>query len=370
MKIILSFVIKEFRQLKRDKRILPILIVAPIIQLILLGYAATFDIKNIQLAVCDLDESRTSKNLIEKITSSSHFLLKYYVEDPNDIDKLFKSNQIKSAVIIPTDFEKGIYSKNVKPILFLTDGTEGTTASVSLIYARAIIFKYLKDFLNEEKREISPKIEYQVRIWYNPEMKSSNFMIPAIFALLLSIITMLIPSMSLVKEKEIGTIEQLFVTPIKPYQIILGKMTTFMLISIIDIIFVTIIAVLWFEVPLRGSVFNLFLATFLFLFTTLGIAIFFSTITYTQQQAMMSVMFLFLLPSMLLSGFIFPIENIPYFFRWISYLLPLTYFIEILRGVFLKGNTFFELSKQYTILMIIGLLIFTLSLIKFKKNIN
>jgi ABC-2 type transport system permease protein len=334
--------------------------------LIILGYAATFDIKNINLAVYDMDKSRLSKELIDNFISGSYFLLNSYVENQNEIDRLFKSNQINAALLIPNGFEKSMYSNSDISILFLADGTEGTIANVALSYARMIVNKFASNY----NTSAPLKINYEIRIWHNPELKSSFFMIPAIFALLLSIISMLVPAMSMVKEKESGTIEQLFVTPIKPYQIIFGKMITFMLISILDVIFVTLISIFWFGVPFRGSIIDFIVAILLFLFSTLGVATFFSSNTNTQQQAMMSVMFLFFLPSMLLSGFIFPVENIPYPIRGISYILPLTYFIEILRSLFLKGNSMIELLRQYLMLCIIGITIFLFSLLSFKKKIK
>ncbi|MGB9599197.1 MAG: ABC transporter permease [Myxococcota bacterium] len=362
MRILIAFIRKELRQIRRDKRILPILIVAPVLQLIILGYAATFDIKNINLAVYDMDRSRLSKELIDNFISSSYFLLNSYVDNQNDIDNLFKSNRINAALLIPKNFEKKMYSDREISVLFIADGTEGTTANVALFYARKIFNK----FINQSSLP-HIQIDYEIRVWHNPELKSSFFMIPAIFALLLSIVAMLVPSMSLVKEKETGTIEQLFVTPIKPYQIILGKMSAFMLIAILDVILVNLLSIFWFGLPFRGTVFDFAVAILLFLFSTLGVATFFSSNTNTQQQAMMSVMFLFFLPSMLLSGFIFPVENIPYPIRGISYLLPLTYFIDILRSLFLKGSSMAELSFQYKMLAIIGITIFTFSLLRFKK---
>ncbi|MCX7945239.1 MAG: ABC transporter permease [Deltaproteobacteria bacterium] len=369
MWVIISFIKKELRQIKRDKRILPILVVAPVLQLLVLGYAATFDIKNIEFAVCDFDMSNSSRELIDNFTSSSYFILKYQTHSTTEIDTLLSSGRIKSALIIPKNFEKQLYTDRNTKVLFLTDGTEGTMANVSLMYARTILSRFINRYNTGQMYRV-PAIRYELRIWYNPDLKSSNFMVPAIFALLLSIVAMLIPSMALVKEKETGTIEQLYVTPIKPYQIIFGKMSAFMLISIIDVVIVTTIAVLWFNVPLRGSLFDLVAAILLFLISTLGIATFFSTVTNTQQQAMMSVMFLFFLPSMLLSGFIFPVENIPLLVRWISYILPLTYFIDILRNLFLKGSTISELWIQYSMLSLIGIAIFIFSLLKFRKNID
>jgi ABC-2 type transport system permease protein len=367
MKILFAFLRKELIQIRRDKKILPILIVAPLLQLIILGYAATFDIKNINISICDMDNSKHSKELIDAFTNTGYFRLYSMCKTPSELDGLFLRGRINSALIIPQDFERAILSGSDINIPFFVDGTEGTTANVALSYARQIINNYFKQEFSEGKSTLY-NINYELRIWHNPDLKSAHFMIPAIFAILLSIIAMLIPSMAIVKEKETGTIEQLYVTPIKPYQIILGKMLTFMLISIVDVILVMSVAIYHFGVPFRGSVIDFAFAIILFLFSTLGIATFFSTITHTQQQAMMSVMFLFFLPSMLLSGFIFPVENIPFPIRGISYILPLTYFIEILRSIFLKGSSFIDLMRQYSILGGLGITIFIISLLKFKKQ--
>ncbi len=366
MNILIAFIKKEIRQIRRDKRILPILIVAPLLQLIILGYAATFDIKNISLAICDLDNSDTSRDLIGSFTSSSYFKIFKHVNRPDDVDKLFNSNHINAALIIPYEFQKKIISRQKNQILFIVDGSEGTSANVALMYARNIIKSFeIKNSLTESR--IIPEIDYRIRVWYNQELKSSFFMVPAIFALLLSIVTMLIPSMAIVKEKEMGTIEQLYVTPIKSYQMILGKMITFFIIGIVDVCLVTLVAIYHFGVPFRGSVFDFGISILLFFLSTLGIALFFSTNTKTQQQAMMSVIFMFFLPSMLLSGFIFPIENIPQPIRLISYCLPLTYFVDILRSLFLKGSSITELSHQYIMLGLIGVVIITFSFMRFKK---
>lgn len=347
------------------------MIIAPIAQLLILGYAATFDVKKIPTIICDLDKSPRSRDLINKFLNAGYFSMIKYSDNLKDIDTLLDGNIARAGIIIPNGFGKNIERKADTKISVISDGADGITSAVSISYSNLIITQY-SAILQPAGGKIIP-VPYlipELRIWYNQDLKSTYFMVPGILALLLLIVTMVVSSMSLVKEKELGTIEQLSVTPIKTYQVILGKMSPFVVISLVDVIIVVLVATLWFEVPLRGSLIDLFFAVMLFLLSTLGLGLFISINVSTQQQAMMSAIFLAVFPSMLLSGFIFPIENMPQLIRPISYILPMTYFMRIIRGIFLRGATLSDLSINYIALAIIGAVIFLFSMLKFKKSLE
>ena len=372
MNILWIFLKKELIQIKRDRRILPILLVAPIAQLLILGYAATFDVKKIPTIICDLDKSSRSRDLIEKFLNTGYFNMVSYSDNLKDIDTLLDGNIARVGIIIPNGFAKKVERKDNAEIAVIADGADGITSAVSLSYSNLIITQYSSIIQAGSTMKGSgvPLLVPELRIWYNQDLKSAYFMVPGIFALLLLIVSMVVSSMSLVKEKELGTIEQLSVTPIRTYQIILGKMSPFVIISFVDVIIVTLIATLWFKVPLRGSLVDLFIAVMLFLLSALGLGLLISINVSTQQQAMMSAIFLVVFPSMLLSGFIFPIENMPQWIQPISRMLPMTYFLNIIRGIFLRGATFSDLMVNYAALTLIGLIIFLFSILKFKKSLE
>jgi len=372
MGTILLLLKKELLQISRDKRILPMLIIAPVIQLVLLGYAATFDIKNIPIIMCDLDQSERSRELSRAFTTSGYFRIVKNTMDMNEADGMLLSNSARMILTIPRGFERDILRMQSPAVSLVVDGTDTMTAAAGTGYARMI-------FLDSLARSAStimspgaavPNLKPELRIWYNQEMKSSFFMVPAIFAILLSLVAMAIPSMAIVKEKELGTIEQIYVSPIKPYQLIAGKMFPFVIISFVNVIIVTAVAYFWFGVPFRGSILNLFIAVSLFLLSTLGLALLISTIVSTQQQAMMISIFFIMLPSILLSGFAFPVDNIPITIRPISYILPVTYLINILRGLLLRGATFGDLAYNYLALAVLGTAILSLSILKFRKTLG
>jgi ABC-2 type transport system permease protein len=363
---------KELLQIRRDRKILPMLLVAPVVQLVLLGYAATFDVKNIPLAVCDLDRSEESRTLARAFMTSGYFRIAERPADMREIDALMTSNRARMAVIIPAGYGRDLSKGRPPPVSLISDGTDTMTAAAGGGYARMIISEEINRGIpaSAQPGAKPPTIKPELRIWYNQELKSSFFMVPAIFALLLSLIAMAIPSMAIVKEKELGTIEQLYVSPLRPYQLIVGKMLPFVLISFVNVTVVTAIAHWWFGVPFRGSLLNLFLAASLFLLSSLGLGLLISTLVATQQQAMMISIFIVMLPSILLSGFAFPIDNIPATVRPLSYILPVTYLINILRGLLLRGAGFADLWVNYAALLALGTLILSFSILRFRKTLG
>jgi len=354
---LLIFLKKELTQIKRDKKILLILIIAPILQLIILGYAATFDIKKIPTIICNYDNSNLSKELINSFINSGYFHIIGHCQNLREIDKYLNGNIARAALVIPKNFEKILKKNQDVNIAVIADGTDGITSNVITGYSNQII----NNFSIKNKKVIFlsslPSINANLRIWYNQELKSSYFMVPAIFALLLSIVSIVVSSMSFVKEKELGTIEQLLISPLKFYQIVIGKISPFIIIAFIDVILVSIVANKWFKVPIRGSLFDLAIAIILFLLSSFGLAIIVSIIASTQQQAMMSSLFFIFLPSILLSGFVFPIENMPKWIQPISYALPVSHFIKILRAIFLRGSNMKSLANEYLALATIGLIL-------------
>lgn len=370
MKTLIAFIKKEFQQLKRDPKLFLIVLLAPVLQTILLGYAATLDVNNIDLIVFNQDKSTQSNKFIEKFVQSGYFTLKKYSNNYKEIEEYILSGRALVGLIIPKDFEKDIANGRTTKIQLIIDGSDGTKGSIAFGYVQSITASFSREILlntavkkgiNTSSNNVFPA----VRVWYNPELKTRVFMVPAITALLLMIMTMLLTSMAIVKEKEIGTLEQLIVTPIKPWQMVLGKILPFVILSFVIIILINSVMVFWFGIPIRGSIIFFFFASSVFILSTLGLGLFISTISKTQQQAMMVTVFGIMLPMIYLSGFVFPIENMPKIIQYVTYLIPLRYFITIIRGVILKGNGFYELWKEFTVLFVMGILILFLSAKRF-----
>lgn len=369
-----QIILKEFRQLRRDRRMFPIIFIAPVIQLILLGYAATLDIKNLALVVCDLDRTSISRELIEGFSGSVYFSQVNYVDIPSEIDPIIDRNEANLAIVIPRGFAKSIRRGETEKVQVLVDGSDANTANICLGYSMRIINVFIRSMVEnapQNNAEISYSlVDVRPRVWYNPEIRSANFMVPGVVCLILMIITTVLASMAIVKEKEIGTLEQLIVTPIKPYQLIIGKLAPFTIIGYVIITVVITVAYFWFKVPFEGSLILLYFLTFGYLLSTLGLALFISTISRTQQQAMLSAAFFVILPFVYLSGFIFPIENMPRAIQYLTYLIPLRYFLEIVRGIFLKGNTFGTLLPQFLAMMAFGVVIMSFSILRFRKKLE
>jgi len=375
MKTIYHMIVKEFLQLRRDRRMLVLSFLAPVIQLMLLGYAATTDVREIPILVCDQDHTSRSRELIDQFVNSGYFVIEKEVYSPDEIDHYVEDGNVWMALVIPTNFSSDLLALRQTSVQLLVDGSDANSANISLGYASQLISTYSRSIVTEMRQRMPQLVQPArvmpgIRVWYNPELKSRNFMVPGVLALVLMIITMTLTSLAVVKEKEIGTLEQLMVTPIKPYQLILGKLLPFVIIGALDVLLVIIVARFWFDVPLRGSVALLFALSGLFVLTTLGLGLFVSTISNTQQQAMMTAQFFFFMPFIYLSGFAFPIENMPQVIQYITYLIPLRYFIVIIRGVFLKGVGIAELWPQAIPLWVFGTVILTLSVLRFRKRLG
>jgi ABC-2 type transport system permease protein len=375
MRTIWFIIIKEFNQLKRDPRLRATILIAPILQLLLMGYAATTDVNNISLGVCDLDKSATSREFINSFVSSGYFTIEQNINEYNQIDRLIDKGTLQVALVIPPKFGEDVAAQKSAPVQMLVDGSDGYTAGIALSYAGQIAGAYNQHILQQiiNKTGIKPSfgsVNSDIRIWYNPELKSKNFMIPGIVAMLLLIVTGMLTAMAIVKEREVGTLEQLIVTPIKPWQLIIGKLVPFVVIGIFDIILVLTVGRYWFNVPMQGNVFFLFFCGGIFLLSSLGIGLFVSTVSHSQQQAAMTMQFFIFIPFLYLSGFTFPIENMPRWIQYITYVIPLRYFLEIVRDIFLKGDGFINLWPQMLAMFGIGVVMLTLSTMRFHKKLE
>ena len=366
-----EFVRKEFIQLFRDKKNRPILIIAPLIQLLVFGYVVTTDIRDITVGFLDQSHTKESRMVIDAFNANKTFNIIYYTDKPKGLEQKLLERKIDVAIKIGPDFSERIKKRETAGIQILTDGSMSNIAAVRIAYISSVLNALNQNFM----KELYPlKIEYgkvdaRIRTWYNPNLYSQNFFVPGIVAFLIMILTLLFTSMAIIKEKEAGTMEQLIVTPVKSYELILGKTIPYIIIAFVQMVAVTIFAVFWFRIPLAGSIPLLFLATSIFLLSTLGIGLFISTISSTQQQAMMTTFF-FLLPAFMLSGFVFPIASMPQVVQWLTYLNPLMYFLIIIRGIFLKGVGVGVLWPQLTSLAVLGLIVFAGAVTRFRKRLD
>lgn len=376
MKSILEFIKKEFLQFKRDPRMFALILLAPVIQLTFLGFAANLDVDFVRTIVFDQDKSAESRNFVAKFSSSGYFKIEKYVYTYDEITKEIDDGSALLALVIPTDFEKNINRRITASVQALINGSDGNTAGIAAGYVQNIVSNYsqniILDFINKSgiKFKSASTISPETRVWYNPELRTRNFMVPGIVGLLLSLITLILTSLAVVKEKEIGTMEQLIVTPLKPYQMIIGKLVPFVVLSFAAVII--ILTSMWFifGIPVKGDVWFLFLSSFLYILSTLGLGLFVSTISKTQQQAMMISIFAVMMPMIFLSGFAFPIENMPKSIQTISYIIPLRYFNEIIRGVILKGLGITDLWFNALLLFVMGVMILIFSSLRFKSRLE
>jgi ABC-2 type transport system permease protein len=376
MKSIIEFIKKEFLQFKRDPKMFALILLAPVIQLTFLGFAANLDVKLVRTIVFDQDRSATSRDFIEKFSSSGYFDMEKYVSSYDEITNEINKGNAILALVIPDDFEKNIYNRRTAFVQALFNGSDGNTAGITAGYAQNIVSQYsqkiIMNFINKSGQKLSKIsiISPEIRVWYNPELKTRNFMVPGIVGLLLSMITLILTSLAVVKEKEIGTMEQLIVTPLKPYQIILGKLVPFVVLSFAAVTIILAAMYFIFGIPVKGEIWFLFFSSFLYILSTLGLGLFVSTISKTQQQAMMISIFAVMMPMIFLSGFAFPIENMPKSIQYISYIVPLRYFNDIIRGVILKGLGFADLWFNAVLLLLMGVAILFFSSMRFKSRLE
>jgi len=367
--------VKELIQVLRDKRLRITLIFPPIFQLIIFGYAANLDVKDIHTAVRDLDQSVESRELLNRFGSSKYFNIIAYPQTPKEIEALIKKGDVILSIEIPSDFSRKLKKGDTATVQIILDGTESNTAMIALGYLGRILSEYSTTImikrLNREGmvgfEEAGVELEH--RIWFNPNAESRLFYVPGVIASIAFLLPIILTAQAIVREKEIGTLEQIMVTPIRSWELMLGKTLPFAMIGLADAIMIALIGVFWFEVPLRGNPLLLLLGNVFFLMSSVGVGLFISTISSTQQQAQISTFF-FMMPAFILSGFAFPLENMPEWLQYITYANPLRYFLIIIRGVFLKGNGLDILWPQMLALVILGGLTIFLSSMRFQKRLK
>ncbi len=366
--------IKEFIQTFRDPKMMGIIFMMPIVQVLIFGYAVTTDVRHVKTAIHDLDNSVVSRELISRFEKSGYFEIVEYVENDGRATEMIDRDEVKAVLRINKGFGDSLRAGRTAELQVIVDGTDSNTAGIVLDYSSKISLRFSQKVLMTRFTRIRGMaqepghVTLETRAWFNENLESRNFYVPGVIAIIVMLITLMLTSMAVVREKEIGTMEQIMVSPIRPFEFILGKTVPFALIGYADVVLITVIGVFWFEVPIRGSLPLLFGATSLYLMTTLGVGLLISTVSSTQQQAMMSTFF-FYFPAVLLSGFMFPISNMPTIVQWFTYLNPLRYFLVIIRGVFLKGVGLEILWPQMAALAIMGVAILWMASSRFRKTL-
>jgi len=369
---LLVLVWKELIELRRDPRLFGLVVAAPIIQLVILGYAATTDIRNVPIVVADADRSTASRELIDRFEASPSFSVVAVLASTSDIDRYIENRDAWMAVSIPAQYGARLQAGEPQTLQVVADGSDANSVTVALGYAGRLVADYAARLIMARAGPLTPRagLEPRVRVWFNPRLESRDFMIPGVLALLLLLLTSNLASMAIVREREFGTLEQLNVTPLKRWELIAGKLLPFAAVALADAVLVIAVTEFWFQVPLRGSLVLLFALTLLYMVCTLALGLFVSTISATEQQAMMTTVFFFLVPMVYLSGFIFPIENMPRAIQSLTYLIPLRYFLVILRGVFMKGIGLETLWPQVLALALWGTTVLALAVARSSKRLT
>ncbi len=372
---LMSLIRKEFIQIVRDPRTLALTFVLPVLMLFLLGYAATNDVKNVPLAIFDQDRSAESRRLLDAYRAADYFQLAVEVGSEEEIRSLIDRNTVRAGLIIPPDYGQKIASGRSAQIAFLLDGSDPNVANTALAAATMVGQSFATDLMVErldragQAGTVKMPLEVRTRVLYNPAMVSAYYMIPGLIGMILQLLTTMLTATSIVRERERGTIEQLIVTPLRSWELVVGKLIPYVLIAFFDMLEILVIGVLVFKVPINGSL-GLFLAlSALFLVGSLGMGLFISTIAHTQQEAMLSTMFT-LYPSIFLSGFFFPLAAMPQVLQWISYAVPMRYFLIIARGVILKGVGLEDIWIEVVALSIFSLVMMGAAAARFRKRLD
>ena len=371
---LISIIRKEFIQILRDPRTLIMIIIIPIMQLFLLGYSATNDVRNVPLAVLDQSKSTESRALLDAYKAADYFRIAYTVQSEAEIETLISRGDARAAVIIPPDYANRLNDGNAQ-VAFILDGSDPTSASTALSAAQLISQAHSTKLLTErfartgQNMRIQPPVQVRTTVWYNPDMVSAYFMIPGVIGMILYAIAAILTASSVVRERERGTIEQLIVTPIRPWELIVGKLMPYVILGFFNTIEVLAVGHWWFGMPIRGDLGLILILSVVFLATGLGIGLFASTIANTQQEAMLTV-WMTLLPSIFLSGFFFPLEAMPAVLRWLSYLMPLRYYLVIIRSLLLKGVGIEMIQTDVLAMVLFAVGIMTAAALRFRKRLD
>jgi ABC-2 type transport system permease protein len=379
---ILGIVRKEFRQALREPRMRVILVVPPLLQMILFGFAVNMDVERVKLGWMDLDGGPAARELFHAFEAPHEFEVVARARTEQEAQALVDSGQVQAVVRVTRGFSNRVDGQRQGQVQLLLDGANSNTAAIVLSHAASVVARLNRMTLEQQQRARLvdrtregpvlvrlPGVEVERRVWFNPELRSRNYFVPGVIVNVLTLVTLMLTAFSIVREKEMGTMEQLMVTPVRPVELMLGKTIPFALIGLFDMLLLTGAALVVFRIPLAGSFLLLAGAGMLFILSTLGAGLFMSTISHTQQQAMMASFFFFQ-PAFTLSGFAFPIRNMPEPVQWLTYLNPLRYFMEIVRGVFLKGSGAAELWPQLAALAAMGVVIVALSARRFHKRLE
>lgn len=378
--ILLAFLKKEFRQLFRDRKMRLVIFAPPIVMMFVFGYSVNMDVSEVGMILLDFDHSAESRAFAELFTASPYFKLKKNVMSQSNIDVLLDSGEGEFALVIEKNFGKNIKKRNKASVQTIIDGTDSNRAGIIASYVNQIALMFSEKLFSQKiasvayprGMEVLPRmrqVEMEERMLFNQELSSRNFFLPGVLVLLLGLVTVLLTAMSVVKEREVGTIEQIVVSPVQPLEYIAGKMLPFACVAFVDIFIISAIITLYFRVPFNGNFLVLLAGGIAFIFSSSSIGLFISTISRTQQQAMLST-FLFFMPAILFSGFIFPIYSMPKAIQYVTYANPFRYFMEIVRGVFLKGTGIAFLWKDIVFLILIALVLFYFSARRFSKGLE
>jgi ABC-2 type transport system permease protein len=373
---------KELIQALREPRMRVLLFVPPIVQLLVFGFAVNLDVDHARIAWMDMDRTPESRSLRDRFTGSGRFDIVSAPESEEDVQRTLDRGEAQAVVRIPLGFARDTARGRATEVQILIDGTNSNTASLVASYAGEIVAEYSVDLMGRQQRVkvltrspgspvsmATPQVTARSRVWFNPDLHSRNYFVPGVIANIIMMVTLMLTALSIVREKEIGTMEQLMVTPVRPIELMLGKTLPFALVGLMDVVLITVAALLVFHIPLRGSFLLLLFCSVLYLMTSLGAGLFLSTISQTQQQAMMGSFF-FSTPAFMLSGFAFPIRNMPVAVQYLTYLNPIRYFIEIVRGIFLKGAGVGVLWPQMAALTVYGITVLSLSAMRFQKKLD
>jgi len=375
MRVLWVVIVKELLQLRQDRRIIPVILVAPVLQLVVFGFAVNTDVQRVPTVLVDRDSSPESRGLVDRFTRAGWFELTGVERSLEAVTPWLVTGRAQVALVIGDDYGAELAAGRRPSVQLLVDGSDAATATVAVGYSSGIASDASRDLLQDALRRSGRSapgglIELRPRVFYNPDLLSRWFYVPAVLAMILMIMTMLLTAMGVVREKEIGTLEQVMVTPIRPWQLIVGKLAPFAAIGVFQVFLVTAVTVFGFGVPLRGSFLLLLGLTALFLLTTLGLGLLVSTIVSNQQQAMMAAAFMLMVPMIYLSGLIFPIENMPPLIQEVTRLIPLRYYNNVIRGIFLKGSGIDVLWPEALILAGMGISILGVAALRFRKRLD
>jgi len=372
---LISILRKEFIQITRDKRTLAIILIIPIMQLFLLGYSATSDVRNVPLAVFDQCRCAESRSLLDAYRAADYFRLVYMVGSEDEIRLLIEQGEARAGFIIPPDYNTALAEGNAE-VAFILDGSDATAGSTAFSAATLIGQSHATQLMIQRLEgsgitasNFLPPLQVHTRVWYNPDLVSSYFMIPGVIGMILYAITSILTATAVVRERERGTIEQLIVTPIRPWELVVGKILPYAILAFIDTLEVLAIGHWWFGVPVRGDLSLILACSGLLLLSGLGIGLFASTIANTQQEAMLTV-WMTLLPSIFLSGFFFPLEAMPKFLQWVSYIIPLRYYLIIIRALLIKGVGVGPIWSEILALFVFGIVIMGAASVRFRKRLD